>query len=187
MNIREAQAKDAKAIAGFIAMAEGEIAEAFAGSKDPEKIRVALEEMVSAPQSNRYSLDNNLVAEVDGVAAGSIIRFPADKQPELDLYLLKVLAKRSIYLDRLTFEGEPGTYYLSTAGVDPKYRGQGLGTALLTAAEDEGTRLGFAQTSLLVSKDKPRALALYERLGYTVIGEQKIVDYEYFRMVKNIS
>lgn len=187
MDIRRAEPRDAAAIAWFIVMAEGEIAELFAGSKDPDVIHRRLEEMVSAPKSNRYSLDNCLVAEIDGTVAGSIISFPADRQPGLDVHLLEVLAARGIHLGKLVFEGEPGTYYLSTAGVDPKFRGRGLGTALLAAAAAEGARLGFARASLLVSKDKPRAMALYEKLGYAVVGEQKIADYRYFRMIKNIS
>lgn len=184
MLIRPAKAEDARAIASFIAMAESEMVHHFTGTSDPEKSIPALTEFVLNPTPNRYSLENNTVAELDGKTAGAMISFPADKQPDLDTVLLAALNKRGYNLEKLFFEGEPGTYYLSTMGVDPTYRGRGIGTALMQAAERKGAELGFANCSLLVSKAKDRARALYERIGYSVTEEVAIGDVEYYRMLK---
>lgn len=186
MLIRAAEEKDARAIASFIVMAESEMVRHFTGTSDPEASVRAIEEFVVAPETNRYSLANNLVAEVDGVAAGSIISFPADRQPDLDGILLDALNRRGYNLERLFFEGEPGTYYLSTMGVNPDFRGKGIGTALLAAAGQKGAELGFSRASLLVSKGKPKVQALYEKLGYSVLVGVAIGDVEYNRMVKPI-
>lgn len=186
MIIRPARKDDARAIAGFIAMAESEMIHHFTGSNDPEQSREALVRFITSPTPNRYSLENNLVVEEDGKPAASMISFAADLQPKLDLLLLEDMNKRGYNLDKLFFEGVPGTYYLSTMGVDSAYRGRGFGTALMQAAEERARTLGFAQTSLLVSRDKPRAMALYERVGYSVAEQVQIADTSYSRMIHTL-
>jgi [ribosomal protein S18]-alanine N-acetyltransferase len=60
--------------------------------------------------------------------------------------------------------------YIQTVCVDPTARGGGIGTELVRFAEE---RI-FRQTPnvfLCVSSFNPRARALYERLGYELIGE----------------
>lgn len=186
MLIRTAKVEDAMAIGGFIVMAESEMAHHFTGTTDPEASARALVDFVLNPVPNRYSLANNLVAEVDGRVGGAIMSFPADRQPQLDTVLLAALNRRGYNLEKLFFEGEPGTYYLSTMGVCPELRGRGIGSTLLTAAEAAGAKQGFARASLLVSKGKEKAKKLYERLGYRVTTEVAIADVGYFRMLKDL-
>ncbi|WP_299402082.1 GNAT family N-acetyltransferase [Acaryochloris sp. IP29b_bin.148] len=50
--------------------------------------------------------------------------------------------------------------------VDPNYRRQGLGTALLQVAEDWAAQQGDDQIGLQVFTIAQPALALYEKLGY---------------------
>jgi ribosomal-protein-alanine N-acetyltransferase len=62
--------------------------------------------------------------------------------------------------------------YIQTVCVDAASRGAGLGTQLVEFAE----KRIFADTPnvfLCVSSFNPRARQLYERLGYTLIGELK--------------
>jgi ribosomal-protein-alanine N-acetyltransferase len=62
--------------------------------------------------------------------------------------------------------------YIQTVCVDAASRGSGLGTQLVEFAE----KRIFADTPnvfLCVSSFNPRARQLYERLGYTLIGELK--------------
>lgn len=47
-----------------------------------------------------------------------------------------------------------------------RLRGRGIGTALITAAEDHAHSRGHTMIGLGVGDDNPRARALYERLGY---------------------
>ena len=54
-------------------------------------------------------------------------------------------------------------------GVEPAYRGHGLGTLLLGARIDEGRRHGLPALSLSVDPDNP-ALRLYERHGFRTAG-----------------
>jgi ribosomal protein S18 acetylase RimI-like enzyme len=54
-------------------------------------------------------------------------------------------------------------------GVVSEARGRGVGTRLLQAVIDEGRRRALPGLSLSVERDNP-ARALYERLGFTVVG-----------------
>ena len=50
------------------------------------------------------------------------------------------------------------------------YRGNGIGTALMTAMLEELRRRGFDRASLSVQKENPAA-RLYQRLGFEIIGD----------------
>lgn len=55
--------------------------------------------------------------------------------------------------------------------VHPAFRGMGLGTALIEASEYTVRQAGHAKIGLSVNVLNDKARKLYERLGYTVIGE----------------
>ena len=72
-----------------------------------------------------------------------------------------------------------GRLYLQQHGDDlhildillqPASRNHGLGSALLTACHAHATALGCTQLSLLVELNNPRALLLYQRLGFVLTG-----------------
>lgn len=66
--------------------------------------------------------------------------------------------------------GLAGSPYVKSIAVFPEYRGKGIGTALLTFAEDhfrDKARFLF----LCVSSFNRNARRFYERLGYQVAGE----------------
>ncbi len=181
--IRPATPEDAQAAARFIAMAEGEMVRLLTGLDDQGAAEKKLALWAASATPNRYSHDNTLVAEAEGGAVGALISFPADRQHALDALILEDLRRRGRDLERLFAEGIPGTYYLSTMGIDPAFRGRGIGGALIAAAERRGKELGFAGCSLLVSSDKPRAKSLYERLGFRAFDRVNVAGFEYCRMI----
>jgi ribosomal protein S18 acetylase RimI-like enzyme len=64
-----------------------------------------------------------------------------------------------------------GRGYLYSLRVKPDFRGRGLGTQLIRAAESALQQKGMHTASIGVEKTNPRARALYERLGYRVVAE----------------
>jgi ribosomal protein S18 acetylase RimI-like enzyme len=62
--------------------------------------------------------------------------------------------------------------YLGHLGIDPRYRGQGIGAALVAHLVEGAADRGFTRAGLDVSVANPRAQALYERLGFRVTAEQ---------------
>ncbi len=58
---------------------------------------------------------------------------------------------------------------IETIAVNPKYRGQGIGARLLSAAEDEMRALGITKSQLEVAKGNLDAARMYSRAGYKVV------------------
>ena len=67
-------------------------------------------------------------------------------------------------------ETEAGEYYLDSIGVDPSMRSHGIGSRLFKAAIDRAAKEGFTRAGLIVDVDKPKAEALYIRLGFKTVG-----------------
>jgi ribosomal protein S18 acetylase RimI-like enzyme len=94
--------------------------------------------------------------------------------PVADIALARKNANATILLGRengrivasamVGHDGHRGwVYYVA---VDPDWRGQGLGRAIMTAAEDWLRQAGIAKLQLLVRRDNARASAFYETIGY---------------------
>jgi ribosomal-protein-alanine N-acetyltransferase len=58
--------------------------------------------------------------------------------------------------------------HVNNVAVLPQYRSQGLGTALMRHAFEEGRRLGARRATLEVRRSNEDARRLYERLGFYV-------------------
>jgi len=62
---------------------------------------------------------------------------------------------------------------LMTIAVDPKWRGKGIGAALLRAACDDLLMSPAKKLFLEVAADNPAALALYRKQGFAEIGRRE--------------
>ena len=58
--------------------------------------------------------------------------------------------------------------FVAYMAVEPWARGRGIGSRLLSAAEDEARRRGLPYMGLMVTEDNAAARRLYERAGYTI-------------------
>jgi ribosomal protein S18 acetylase RimI-like enzyme len=88
--------------------------------------------------------------------------------PEFQVYVAKVGAERGGFLV-LDPRGMAGAPYLKSVAIAPEFRGHGLGTKLMTFAEDL-FRPRARHLFLCVSSFNPDAKRLYERLGYGAVG-----------------
>jgi ribosomal protein S18 acetylase RimI-like enzyme len=78
--------------------------------------------------------------------------------------------------------------YIQIVCVDANTRGSGIGSRLVRFAEERVFR-EFANVFLCVSSINPRARQLYERLGYTLVGELDdylVRGYSEFLMRKSV-
>jgi ribosomal protein S18 acetylase RimI-like enzyme len=69
-------------------------------------------------------------------------------------------------------KGVAGSPYIKSIAVDKEYRNMGVGAALIHYVEDL-FRAKARYLFLCVSSFNTRAQALYEKLGFTVVGELK--------------
>ena len=68
-------------------------------------------------------------------------------------------------------DDSPGGRFLSNVYILPQYQGRGIGTLLLTRLMGDAFGRGMSVT-LSVLKVNERARRLYERLGFSVCGEE---------------
>ena len=73
----------------------------------------------------------------------------------------------------------PGCVEVNHLQVRPEVRGSGVGTALITAAEQLATARGIELVALGVGVDNDRAARLYERLGYRRTGVIDVCEYDW--------
>ena len=69
-------------------------------------------------------------------------------------------------------EGRPSLVHRGSLGMGiiPGYRDKGLGRRLITTALDAARELGLHRVELHVHADNPRAIALYEKVGFVREG-----------------
>ena len=79
---------------------------------------------------------------------------------------------RAALLSLLERPCAPGILLMDGIFVDESARGQGVGSALLTAIKVEAKARGLSQVRLDVIDTNPRARALYEREGFVAAGKQ---------------
>nr|WP_254443336.1 bifunctional alpha/beta hydrolase/GNAT family N-acetyltransferase [Ruegeria arenilitoris] len=86
---------------------------------------------------------------------------------------------RGLLLSVLERDLQPGVSQMDGIFVAAEARGQGVGTALLSAIKDEARKSGMAEVQLDVIDTNPRAKALYEREGFRVVSKEKTGPFRY--------
>jgi len=122
----------------------------------------------------RWAVDASLVlADAFGV--------DAERRMALENDLLACVARPGCAVVLLSVDGVPAAIarrastadgsYLSSIGVRPKYRGRGLGALVTALAMQDALEAGGLMVHLAVEIDNARAIHLYERLGFAVLGD----------------
>lgn len=81
---------------------------------------------------------------------------------------------RSAVLRGLAGDVDNGRFLIDGLAVHPDWQGQGLGSALIDALAAEARARGYERLRLDVADHNIRARALYERLGFGVVGHQRL-------------
>jgi ribosomal protein S18 acetylase RimI-like enzyme len=85
-------------------------------------------------------------------------------------FLVAVADGRIVGKAVLDWTHHHGSAWLWMFSVDPQYRSRGIGSRVIVEAEMRAREHGCDVVELAVDDDNPRALDLYVRLGYAVIG-----------------
>lgn len=177
IKIRDCRKEDAAEVARLFIMAWP--VEDFL-AMDPSLTEEILHEIIQghvAASDTLYSYRNTVVAvsvtEEGEKVVGAINGYDGAlyedlKKPVLDEFMRRFPDSRSNFGN--IKETESGEYYLDSIGVDPSMRSHGIGSKLFTAAIEKARSKGFNKVGLIVDIDKPKAEALYIRLGFRHVG-----------------
>jgi ribosomal protein S18 acetylase RimI-like enzyme len=122
-------------------------------------------------EEGSFSYQNATIIEHEGRAAGSLIGYEIDDDPQPIPSDMPAMFRPLQELENLA----AGTWYVNVLAVLPEYRGRGLGSDLLRIADDTGRRLGKRGMSVIVSDANTGARRLYERFGYREAARRKMV------------
>ena len=89
------------------------------------------------------------------------------QQPHFHAYLIRIDGEPVATGERYTFDGAS---YISSIGTRPPWRGRGFGEAITRALVRDSIAAGLDLIYLGVYAENARAIRLYERLGFAVLG-----------------
>lgn len=156
-------------------------------AKDPEMTYEGLRGMVAkaveVPETI-YSYENTMVAVVEGRIAGAMCGYDGADYIRLKQPIVDMIGQDSDFAG--VIETEAGEFYLDSVGVDPEYRGNGIASALFEAQIARARELGHETVGLIVDIDKPKAEALYVRLGFRHVGDREFLSHRMKHMVRKL-
>lgn len=178
MNIRPAQVEDCLAIAELALIAgDGIPGHFWADTRLPGQNLAQAGALLAKSVTANFSYRNAHLARIDGEIAGMLLayRLPAAAENNEDPVDFPEFVRPLIELEQCV----PGSYYLNMLATYPQYRGQGVGSALMTQIERLALAAGSELISIEVFDSNHEALKLYQRLGYSVIESRPIIASDY--------
>jgi ribosomal protein S18 acetylase RimI-like enzyme len=126
----------------------------------------------AAREEGSFSWRNAIMIEHEGVPAGCLIGYPIPEAPEPIPVDLPAMFRPLQELENLA----PGTWYVNVLAVVPAHRGKGLGTRLLSLADEIARGGGGVRgLSVIVSDANVGARRLYERCGFHQAASRPMV------------
>lgn len=169
--IRPAVQEDAGAIAElFLISSDGIAGYIWSAMAQPGQ---ALEEVGRARYARSgvpFSYENCLIAERGGEVLGMLHAFEMPPREPDEVEEDPVLQPYSELED-------PGSLYVSGLAVHAPYRSQGVGAALMDAAEDSETARRLGRMSLICFDGNERAMAFYRWRNYRELARRPIVPH----------
>ena len=117
--------------------------------------------------------------DVDGYENGYLDKFFSESE---DLIYVAELDKEVVAFLSIEVYKDDGYVYLDDLSVTEKYRDKGIGTKLISLAEDYSKDIGVSAIVLHVEKTNVNAHKLYRKLGYMDNEDQE----NRMRMVKEL-
>jgi len=128
----------------------------------------------AAREDGNISYRNAVVAEEDGEVVAMLLAYRLPEDPEhVNLDELPEVLRPLVELELLA----PATFYVNGLAVLPAYRGRGLGSRLLEAADALAAEAGCDELSIQVFEQNQGALGLYERHGYRIVARRRAVPH----------
>ncbi|WP_054700837.1 GNAT family N-acetyltransferase [Secundilactobacillus odoratitofui] len=187
ITIREAQPDDAGQIAPLIGLIFDEMQlEELEDVPEPD-----LEQVITMAYRTRSYLSGDattVVAEADGQVVGVAFGYPGENEERVDEVLRRLSDKSAAFNAPFEAESETdgGEWYLDSIAVSPDYQGHGIGKRLLAALPAYANRDREQVMGLIVDFDNPDAMALYQRVGFEVVGTRMVGDHQYYHMQRPV-
>ncbi len=183
--IKQAQKNNITNISFLIFNAIHNIANTLTGENEEKKILKTLDFYITM-EINRLSYNNIYTYEIENQIVALILVYNSNDVKKLDTPILEHLKTKNIYLDSFEKECFEDEFYIDTVSVSPNFQGKGIAKELFIYIEEKAKELGFDKVSLLVDFENPKALALYEKLGFQKNNILEVSNHNYHHMIKMV-
>lgn len=183
--IRPALLNEATHIAPLVYEAIGDIALRLTGERTSQNVLSVLEQLIMRTD-NRHTYQNTHVAMEGERVLGILVLYDGVKGAKLDVQLQKWLQQKKAPSIKIDVEAHSDEYYIDTICTHASARGLGIGTKLLTYAEELARAKGYKKLALNVELEKDLARRLYERMGFVITEPWTIINEPYHHMVKQL-
>ena len=196
--IRPARPEDAAFVADMLYLSMGKLADyLFENAKQPA--HTLIKKLVTC-NAGRFGFEITFIAEADGEPLGALVVCEGAKLDSLNLAVVPNIFSVMGLVPALRFlwrgyalpggrEAEKDEYYISNLGVSAASQGRGIGSQLMTFAEERAQSVSLKKCALVVGLYNKNALRLYQRLGYQIVETISHPNeyLGYHRMVKQLS
>ena len=174
---------DASGLAATIAETEASVAAALGAgevkiSREAGELPRGLRSRAAArrtwPERRRWAVDASIVL-AEAFRVGEVRRMALEND------VLACVGRPGCSVVLVSIDGEPAAIarrattvdgsYLSSIGTRPRFQGRGLGALVTMLAVRDALESGSAMVHLAVEADNQTARQLYERLGFTIVGD----------------
>lgn len=169
--IRQANASDAESLARLINLA-GEGIPNWLWSRACVEGQTPLEIGIERAKRTQgsFSYTNALIAEPHGYPIGMALSYAITAAPTENAEDLPVPIAPFVALEKLSVD----TWFVNALAVFAEGQNRGIGSQLLTAAEELAQASGFREMSIQVYSQNKGAVRLYERLGYQLVASEPV-------------
>jgi ribosomal protein S18 acetylase RimI-like enzyme len=181
--IKQAQKNNISNISTLILDAIHTIANTLTGEDEKSKILEILDKYVTM-DINRLSYNNIYIYEIKNQTVGLILAYNSNDVKKLDEPILNHLQSKNIFLNSFDKECFENEFYIDTVSVNENFQGQGIAKELFVFIEKKAKELEFEKVSLLVDFENPKALALYEKIGFKKNTVLEVSNHQYHHMIK---
>ncbi len=181
--IKQAQKNNISNISTLILDAIHNIANTLTGEDEKSNILETLDKYISM-EINRLSYTNIWLFEIENQTVGLILAYNSNDVKKLDKPILEHLKSKNIFLDSFDKECFEDEFYIDTVSVNENFQGKGIAKELFVFIEKKAKELGFEKVSLLVDFQNPKALALYEKIGFKKNTVLEVSNHQYHHMIK---
>lgn len=175
LHIRPARVDDAAAIARlFLISSDGLAAYIWSKLAAPGQSLDEVGAARYARSGTAFSFENCLLATVGGATVGMAHAFPMPPRAPDEVEDDPVLTPYAELED-------PGSLYLSGLALDERFRGQGIGGALMDRVEKLAVETGCPGISLICFEANKGAMRFYRRRGYREVARRPLVPHPALR------
>lgn len=183
--IKQAQKENISNLSSLILDAIHNIANTLTAENEKSKILETLDKYITM-EINRLSYKNIWIYEIENQTVGLIIAYNSNDVKKLDKPILNHLASKNIFIDSFDKECFEDEFYIDTVSVLKEFRGIGIAKEFFVFIEKKAKELGFEKISLLVDLENPKALTLYEKIGFKKNRILEVSNHNYHHMIKMI-